>query len=87
VAFSVDEDYEDAGLIQGIQMEARATILSTQADVDRARELLVAKFPKMARIPPELEPVFVRVDPDEGYFLDYTKGFTHRDKIDFQALP
>ena len=83
VAFSVDEDYPDAGLIQGIQMEARATILSTRADVEKARDLLVAKFPNMAKMPPELDLVFVRVDSDEGYFLDYTKGFTHRDKIDF----
>lgn len=83
VAFSVDEDYPDAGLIQGIQMEARATILSTRADVEKARDLLVAKFPNMAKMPPELDLVFVRVDPDEGYFLDYTRGFTHRDKIDF----
>jgi nitroimidazol reductase NimA-like FMN-containing flavoprotein (pyridoxamine 5'-phosphate oxidase superfamily) len=83
VAFSVDEDYPDAALIQGIQMEARATILSARADVDKARDLLVAKFPNMAKMPPELDLVFVRVDPEEGYFLDYTKGFTHRDKIEF----
>ena len=83
VAFSVDEDYTDAGQIQGIQMEARATILSARADVEKARELMVKKFPQMAEMPPELDLVFVRVDPDQGYFLDYTKGFTHRDKIEF----
>jgi nitroimidazol reductase NimA-like FMN-containing flavoprotein (pyridoxamine 5'-phosphate oxidase superfamily) len=83
VAFSVDEDYSDASQIQGIQMEARATILSSKADIEKARGFLVEKFPQMAKMPPELDLVFVRVESTEGYFLDYTQGFTHRDKIDF----
>jgi len=83
VAFSVDEDYADVTEIQGIQMEARATILSGRADIERAGEILVKKFPGMAKMPPELDLAFVRVEPGEGYFLDYTKGFTHRDKIEF----
>jgi len=83
VAFSVDEDYPDATLIQGIQMEGRATILSGRAEIEKASELLLKKFPDMAKMPPELDPVFVKVDPGEGYFLDYTRGFTHRDKIEF----
>jgi len=83
VAFSVDEDYADAGMIQGIQMEGRATILSGKADIEKARALMIKKFPHMARTPPELDLVFVRVEPGEGYFLDYTRGFTHRDKIEF----
>jgi nitroimidazol reductase NimA-like FMN-containing flavoprotein (pyridoxamine 5'-phosphate oxidase superfamily) len=83
VAYSVDEDYPDASMIQGIQMEATASILSDKVEIEKARGLLVKKFPGMAKMPPELDLVFVRIDPREGYFLDYTKGFTHRDKVVF----
>jgi nitroimidazol reductase NimA-like FMN-containing flavoprotein (pyridoxamine 5'-phosphate oxidase superfamily) len=83
VAFSIDEDYADVSQIQGIQLEARATILSGKAEIEKASGLLVKKFPGMAKMPPELDVVFVKVEPGEGYFLDYTKGFTHRDKIEF----
>lgn len=82
VAYSIDEDYADVTKIQGIQMEGRATILTARADIDKAMELLVRKFPHMTKMPPEVEGALVRVEPTFGYFLDFTKGFTHRDRIE-----
>lgn len=83
VAYSVDEDYDDVSKIQGIQMEAKASLLSDKADIDKAASLLMKVFPNMPELPSDLEVVFVRVEPAEAFFLDYTKGFTHTDKVTF----
>ncbi|HOI17847.1 MAG TPA: pyridoxamine 5'-phosphate oxidase family protein [Geobacteraceae bacterium] len=81
VALTVDEDYDDWLVIQGVQMEAKATILSEQEEIGRAAGIYMAKYPFVADFPPNPEIVFVKVEPTAGFFLDYSKGFTHKDAI------
>ncbi len=83
VAYTIDEDYRDINKIQGIQMEGKAAILSAKADIDRAGAILEKKFAGMPDLPEGLELVLIKVEPTDGYFLDYTQGFAHMDRITF----
>ena len=83
VSYAVDEDYDDWLRIQGVQMEARATVLTDREEVEKAAAVYLKKFPFVADFPPNPDMVFVKVEPVRGFFLDYTKGFTHREDTAF----
>ena len=83
VAYAVDQEYEDLAAIRGVQMENRATVLSDPRDVKRATDVYLKKFPQFAAFLPSTTMVFVRLDPVAGFFLDYTKGFEHRDAVKY----
>lgn len=83
VAYTVDEDYRDISRIQGIQMEAKAVVLSDKAQINKAAALLMKKFSNMPELPLGIEVVFIKAEPNKGVFLDYTKGFMHIDKVAF----
>lgn len=83
VAYTVDEDYKDWMTIQGVKIEGIATILSDPAAAGQAAQAYIAKFPFVANFPPNPDLIFVKVDPVTGYYLDYTKGFTHTDVVKF----
>jgi uncharacterized protein YhbP (UPF0306 family) len=83
VAFTVDEDYLNWSKIQGVQMEARAAILTDKKEIDKASKLYVKKFPIVAGFPQNPDWVYVRIEPTTGFFLDYAKGFAHKDHLDF----
>lgn len=83
VALTVDEDYDDWSTIKGVQLEAEAVVLTDQAEIEKAAAVYIAKFPFVANFPPNPQLAFVRVTPLKGFFLDYTKGFTHKDPVNF----
>lgn len=83
VAYSVDEVYADWLAIRGVQMEGVATILSDGAEIDKAVKLYIRKFPFVANFPPNPNMIFVKIEPVAGFYLDYAKGFTHKDKVVF----
>ncbi|HPX56221.1 MAG TPA: pyridoxamine 5'-phosphate oxidase family protein [Syntrophales bacterium] len=83
VAYTVDEDYRDWMTIQGVKIEGVATILSDPDSIEQAERFYMAKFPFVADFPPNPDLIFVRIEPATGYFLDYTKGFSHTDTIVF----
>ncbi len=83
VSYAVDEDYDDWTKIQGVQIEGRAELLKEQKDVKQASDLIIGKFPAVADFPPNPDMVFVRIEPIAGFFLDYNKGFAHRDEVKF----
>lgn len=83
VAYTVDEDCPDWGKIKGIQMEGRAEILADPGEVARVRALYVKKFPAAADFPEDLDMAFIRVEPMACFFLDFSKGFSHRDEVKF----
>lgn len=83
VSYAVDEDYDDWMTIQGVQMEGTATILTERKDLDHAMQLYLKKFPAVASFPPNPDMIMVRIVPVAGFFLDYTKGFAHRDEVRF----
>jgi len=83
VAYAVDEDYPDWMTILGVKIEGVATILADPASVGQAAQVYMAKFPFVANFPPNPDLIFVKVEPVTGYFLDYSKGFSHTDTVTF----
>ncbi|MDA8239865.1 MAG: pyridoxamine 5'-phosphate oxidase family protein [Nitrospiraceae bacterium] len=83
VSYAVDEDYDDWTKIQGVQIEGRAQLLTEQKDIKQASDLIIRKFPAVADFPPNPDMIFVRIEPVAGFFLDYNKGFAHRDEVKF----
>jgi uncharacterized protein YhbP (UPF0306 family) len=83
VAYTVDEDYPDWVKIRGIQMEGKAEILADPGEIVRVRELYVKKFPAAAEFPEDLHMAFIGIQPVACFFLDFSKGFSHRDEVKF----
>jgi general stress protein 26 len=83
VAFTVDEDYPEWSKIQGVQMEGKAAFMTEKADVDKAVDIYLEKFPAAAPLLPDPDIVFIKVEPIAGYFLDYSKGFAHVEELEF----
>ena len=82
VAYTCDKNYEDWSQIQGIQMQGTASIISEE-ELPRILDMMTEKYPQMNNLPENLDLVIFKVSPDEGYFLDYTKGFLRRNKVVF----
>ncbi len=83
VAYTVDKSYKDWMKIKGIQMEASAEILSDKAEIEKVFSLFIKKFPFLADFPANPDSILIKVEPIKGYFLDYTKGFAHKDEVVF----
>ena len=83
VAYTVDEDYADWDKIQGVQMTGMAAMLTDQKELERIMKKYVEKFPQAADFPPDPDMVLIKIESLRGYFLDYTKGFGHRDEVVF----
>jgi general stress protein 26 len=83
VAYTVDEDYGDWSVIQGVMMEGVAALVTEKDEIERVMGLFMERYPQMTQLPPGFEMALVRVDPVEGYFLDNTVTFGHMDKVTF----
>jgi general stress protein 26 len=83
VAFTVDEDYPDWNVIQGIQMSGQASLLTDQGELERIGKMYMEKFPQAADLPKSENMIMIKITATNGYFLDNTKGFTHRDEVMF----
>ncbi|MDK2892036.1 pyridoxamine 5'-phosphate oxidase family protein [Methanohalophilus sp.] len=83
VAYTVDEDNVDVMTITGIQMQGIATQVTEPSELEKFSTLMSEKYPFMRDLPKTPDSVVFRVDPVEGYYLDYSKGFTHRDKVTY----
>ena len=83
VAYTVDEDYDDWMAIQGVQMQGTASIVEDEDEAGDVFAMYVKKFPFVANFPPNPNLIFIKVVPQSAFFLDYKKGFTHRDAVTF----
>ena len=85
VAYTVDEDYDDWMKIQGVQMEGKASILAHRPEIEHAAALYMQKFPFVKDLPSAPHLIFIKVEPVVGWFLDYTKGFMHKERVEFET--
>lgn len=83
VAYTVDENYEDVMVIQGVQVEGTASLVILETEALRILGLMAQKFPGMEKMEPNPDLVIFRVEPTRGYFLDNTVAFGHRDMVEF----
>ena len=44
-------------------------------------EIMVAKFPIVADMPPDPEIIMIKIEPEVIYYLDYSVEFGHREQI------
>jgi hypothetical protein len=83
VALTANAPYKRWSEIQGLAMEARATLVQDPAELALISDLLLAKYPEYAEIivSPGIRPwpgmLFVRIAPISITLLDYTRGFGH----------
>ena len=82
VAFSAEEVTENWLALKGVQLEGTAQVAS-EAEKGNAIALMMAKYPMLANMPADPDMVFLKMTIVEGYMLDYTKGFGHRDHVEF----
>jgi general stress protein 26 len=81
VAYAVDEDHTKLGVIQGVQMEGTASLVTDEGEMQKVFELMGSKFPQIKDIPDSPNYVIFKVEPRIGYFLDNTVEFGHRDRV------
>ncbi len=89
VAVTINEDYRDWRLIQGIQMEGTAEQIGTIRDVEGPMRLYAAKYPFLSNWrdpPPTLAKALgtarvYRLTPTRVLFVDNTKAFGHREEV------
>ncbi|SFM27463.1 pyridoxamine 5'-phosphate oxidase family protein [Methanolobus profundi] len=83
VAYTVDDDKVNVMEITGVQMEGKASIVTDEEETGKVFDIMLEKFPFVKDIPAEVEHVLFKVEPVKAYYLDYTKGFAHRDMVSY----
>ncbi len=78
VAFTVDEDEPDWFDMQALQVEGRASIVLDENELREVGEIMTAKFPITADMPPDPETVMIKIEPEVVYYLDYSIEFGYR---------
>jgi uncharacterized protein YhbP (UPF0306 family) len=89
VAVTIQEDFQDWRVIQGIQMEGSAEQVGAQAEAAGPMGLYAAKYPFLGdwrNPPPALAKALgtarvYRFRPSRVLFVDNTKGFGHRHEV------
>lgn len=83
IGCTVDQSYSNWLEIQGVQLTGVATIMNSGKEMKQVLDMYLRRFPIVAEFPPNPDMVFVKITPTEAFFLDYTKGFTHRDVVTY----
>jgi general stress protein 26 len=81
VAYTVDEDDPDWFDIQALQIEGKASIITDEGELREAGEILVAKFPVAADMPPDPDSIMIKIEPEVIYYLDYSIKFGYREQV------
>lgn len=90
-AATIQEDYREWSQIKGIQLEGRVVALQGEEE-KHAQQLYGEKFPvigPLSMIPPAIVKALVKVRwyrlvPDHLYYIDNSRGFGHREKIELR---
>ncbi len=82
VAFSSETNADNPMTVMGVQLQGTASIVD-DAHKGTAGALIIAKYPFMANMPADAGMAFIKVELTEGYMIDYSKGFGHRDHVTF----
>jgi general stress protein 26 len=81
VAYTVDEDDPDWFDMQALQIEGKASIISDENEMREVGEIMAAKFPITADMPPDPDTVMIKIEPETIYYLDYSIEFGHREEV------
>ena len=81
VAYTVDEDDPDWFDMQALQIEGKASIITDENELREVGEILVAKFPIAADMPPDPDTIMIKIEPEVIYYLDYSIEFGYREQV------
>jgi hypothetical protein len=81
---TIDHDVNDPMAITGLSMAALAQLVTDQAEVAKAMNLLGTRYPEYVSLPmPKPEEIAVyRLLPKVISVLDYSKGFGHSELVE-----
>lgn len=82
VAYTVDEDDPDWFEMKALQVEGKASIITDETELREVGEIMVAKFPIVADMPPDPDIIMIKIEPEIVYYLDYSIEFGYRERID-----
>ncbi|MCQ1534910.1 pyridoxamine 5'-phosphate oxidase family protein [Methanosarcina sp. KYL-1] len=83
VAYTVDEDDPNWFDMQALQVEGKASIVTDEGELREVGEIMAAKFPVTADMPPDPDTILIKVEPEVVYYLDYSVEFWHREMVTF----
>lgn len=84
VSLTINADYDDWNKIKGISMGGRAEIVEDQAEIKRATECMVKRFPQITEWVQSGETsdvALLKITPQVISVLDYEKGFGHTELV------
>lgn len=86
VSIAIAKDYPQPVDIKGLSMAARAATVDEPAEIQRAGDLLLQRYPEhrayVTTFPPNIQDLaFLRITPEIVSILDYSKGFAHTDLV------
>lgn len=81
VAYTIDEDDPDWFDMKALQVEGKASIITDEKQLREVGEIMAAKFPIVADMPPDPEIIMIEIEPETIYYLDYSIEFGHREQL------
>lgn len=81
VAYTVDEDDPDWFEMKALQIEGKASIVTNENELREVGEIMAAKFPVAADMPPDPESIMIKIEPEVIYYLDYSVKFGYREQV------
>lgn len=84
VSLAIDDDPDQVMEIKGLSMAAHAHVVTEVAELAKAGQLLMGRYPQQIGAPPMPTPADIRifrVTPKVISVLDYCKGFAHTDLV------
>jgi len=84
VSLAIDDDPDQVMEIKGLSMAARAQMVTEAAELAKAGQLLMQRYPQQLSAPPMPTTADIRifrVTPVVISVLDYSKGFAHTDLL------
>ena len=84
VAYVVDQDqYASFAAITGVQMEGLASQVTDAQEIAQANALYQSKLGEGVSITPSEQHIVFKIEPVRAYYLDYSKGFAHKDLVEY----
>lgn len=83
VAYSVYDHTEHLDEVRSVQMEGIATPVTDKKITQEINEMLRQKFPFMAYLTKDPDGIIIKISPKTCYFIDYTKGYGYKDKVEY----
>ncbi len=83
VAFTSAVEMTNWNDVKSIQMQGTAASITKKEEADKAMGMLLQKFPEMKDMPPNPNMGLFKLTLTEGYFLDYSVQFMHRERITY----